>query len=198
MLNSRIYIIFIGLFSLLMVAACSAPTQPATPKETFETYSKAVKKNDITTMKLLLSNETIKLHEQEAKVQRVTLDEIVKREALLNQSQTIVKVRNEKIEGEKATLEVENSIGIWETVLFVFEDGVWKIDKKTTIDLMRDIEDINNKQLDDLINSGRVDPANVNSMPDVTPPPIETKTEASPTPVEIKVQGATPTPVVPQ
>lgn len=192
-MNYRIRNIFIVLLISLVMLGCSTSKEPASPKETFETYSKALKKNDLTAMKLLLSNETIKLHEQEAKRQGVSLDDIVKREALLSQSQTVVKVRNEKIDGSKATLEVENSMGIWETVWFVFEDNAWKIDKKTTIDLMRDIEDLNNKQLDDLINSGRVDPAN--TTPDTSPSPVNTMPDSTPTPVDVTIVSATPTPV---
>lgn len=151
------------LFALLSVA-CSSEKEPSSPKETFRTYSRAVKQKDITTMKLLLSAESIKMHEQEAKAQGVTLDDIVKRETLLNESQTVVKVRNEKIEGEKATLEVENSMGIWETIPFIFEGGEWKIDKKGYQErLMRDIEEINQQQLDDVINKGRIDPSNSQS-----------------------------------
>lgn len=192
-MNYRIRNIFTVLLISLAMLGCATSKEPASPKETFETYSKALKKNDLTTMKLLLSNETIKLHDEEAKKQGVSLDDIVKREALLSQSQTVVKVRNEKIDGQKASLEVENSIGIWETVWFVFEDNAWKIDKKTTIDLMRDIEDVNNKQLDDLINSGRIDPANTN--PESSPSTADPALEASPTPVKVTIAQTTPTPI---
>lgn len=186
---------FLFLLTSIFAVACSAPKEPASPKETFETYSKALKKNDITAMKLLLSAETIKMHEQEAKRQGVALDDIVKREALLSQNQKVVKVRNEKIDGQKATLEVENQIGIWELVSFVFEEGEWKIDKKTTIDMIRDIEDTTNKQLDDLINSGRIDPTGAEPSPTSEASPTATTAPiASPTPVTSFV-GATPTPV---
>ena len=106
-------------------------------------------------MKLLLSTETLKMHGQEAKAQNVTLDEIVKRETLFSQTQTLVEFRNEKIDGDKATLEVKNSFGSWETVPFVMEEGNWKIDKKGYADrLMQEIEQ-NNQQLDDIINQGK-------------------------------------------
>lgn len=95
------------------------------------------------------------MHEQEAKAQNVPLEDIVKRETLFAEDQKTVKLRNEKIEGDKATLEVENSFGSWETVPFVFEDGNWKIDKKGYADrLMQEIEQ-NNQQLDDIINQGK-------------------------------------------
>ena len=81
-------------------------------------------------MKVLLSEATLKMHEQEAKAQGVSVDDIVKRETLFGENQTTVEYRDEKIEGEKATLQVKTQYGSWETVPFVREDGVWKIDKQ--------------------------------------------------------------------
>ena len=139
----------------LFVSACSSERQPATPVETFQTYVKAFKKKDITTMKLLLSKDTIKMHEQEAKAQSVTLDDVVKRETLFSEGQRVVEFRNEKIEGDTATLEVKNSFGSWETVPFLREDGDWKIDKKGYADrLMREVEE-STQQMDDFINQGK-------------------------------------------
>ena len=104
-------------------------------------------------MKLLLSNASIKMHEQEAKAQGVTVDDIVKRETLFSESQTIVEYRNEKIDGDRATLQVKTSYGSWETVPFVKEEGVWKIDKQDYRDqMMKDIEE-QNRKIDELINS---------------------------------------------
>jgi hypothetical protein len=120
---------------------CSGEKAAATPVETFKIYVKAMKAKDITTMKLLLSNETIKMHEQEAKAQNVTLDDIVKRETLVGEDQKQIEFRNEKIDGQKATLEIKNGFGQWETLPFVFEDDAWKIDKKGYADnFMKEIE----------------------------------------------------------
>ena len=147
--------------AVLMLAAltgfsCSGEKAPATPLETFKTYTKAIKQKDTTTMKLLLSSETIKMHEQQAKEQGVTLDDIVKRETLFTEAQTTVQFRNEKIDGDRATLEVKNAAGAWQTVPFVFEDGQWKIDKKTLADQMiQDIEQTNDQGLNDIINQNR-------------------------------------------
>ncbi len=134
--------------------ACT-PQRPATPKETFMTYIKALKAKDYTTMKLLLSASTIKMHEKEAKSQGVTVDDIVKRETLVSENQTSVEYRNEKIDGDKARLEVKNTLGNWETIPFVREDGVWKIDKQGYANQMiQEIED-QEKKLDELINGNR-------------------------------------------
>lgn len=93
----------------LMLFACGAPKPPASPVETFETYVKALKKKDYTSAKILLSASTIKMHEQEAKAQNTTADDIIKRGSLVADGQTNVKYRNEKIEGDKAAIEVQNS-----------------------------------------------------------------------------------------
>lgn len=147
---------FITLFvSLLLFGSCAGEKAPATPIETFKTYTKAIKQKDTTTMKLLLSKGTLEMHEMEAQAQGTTVDEIVKRETLFTENQKSVKLRNEKIEGDKATLEVENSFGAWETVPFVQENGEWKIDKKGFANLLMEENEKSNKELDDLINQGK-------------------------------------------
>jgi hypothetical protein len=147
-----------NLLALLVIfafsVACTSEKQPATPVETFQTYVKAFKKKDLTTMKLLLSSDTIKMHEQEAKAEGVTLDDIVKRETLLDPGQTTVEYRNEKVNGDKATLEVKNG-GFWETIPFVKEEGEWRIDKKGYADqMMQDVQQ-NGQQFDQTINGNR-------------------------------------------
>ena len=141
------------------LSACGeGEAKPASPKETFVTYTKAIKNKDTTAMKLLLSAETLKMHELEAQAQGTTVDEIVKRETLFTESQTKVKFKDEKINGETATLQVENSYGTWETVPFVLENGEWKIDKKGFAQRMMEEADKSNQELDALINQGRQQP----------------------------------------
>ena len=104
-------------------------------------------------MKVLLSKATIQMHEQQAKAQNVSVDEIIKRETLLGEGQTAVDYKDEKIEGDRATLQYKNSFGTWETMPFLKEDGVWKIDKQGYADLqMKDFED-SSKKIDELIHS---------------------------------------------
>ena len=106
-------------------------------------------------MKLLLSDATIKMHEKEAKAQGVTVDDIVKRETLLSEKQSSVEYRNEKVDGDNASIQVKNSYGSWETVPFVREDGVWKIDKQGYANhMLKDVED-SEKKLDELINGNK-------------------------------------------
>jgi Cu/Ag efflux protein CusF len=153
------------IFAVCLTAlACFSERVPHTPLETFKTYVKAVKKKDTTTMKLLLTSETLKAHEQEAKTMGTTVDDIIKRESLIGESQTAIEFRNEKIDGERATLEVKNSSDRWETIFFLNEGGEWKIDKKGSADnLLREIEEENRKADEQYqINNP---PANNNSIP---------------------------------
>lgn len=163
----------IAVFCLVVLSACSRP--PSTPIETFKTYVKAIKAKDVKAMRVLLSEGTIKMHERQAVAQGTTVDEIIKRETLFTENQRTVEFRDEKIEGDKATLMVKNSYGSWETVPFVKEDGVWKIDKKGYADRMIiDIDEENNRKLDDLINRPPMDQG--------MPPPADAPS-ASPSPM---------------
>lgn len=148
---SRVLILCIVALSI----SCGG-SEPATPLKTLQTYQKALKQKDTTTMKLLLSADTIKMLEQEAKSQGETVDDIVKRETLFSESQKTVEFRNEKIDGAKATLEIKNSFGTWETVPFVLEEDQWKIDKKGYADrLMQDIQQQQDAAFDDLMKQGQ-------------------------------------------
>ncbi len=142
------YVIFAVLG--VVFAACGSP-QPATPTETFKTYARAIRQKDYTAMKLLLSNETLKMHQQEAKAQNTNVDEILKRATVVAEGQRTVEYRNEKIDGEQATLEYKTSYGSWDTMTFVREDGVWKIDKRQQMDQMLQDMDESNRRLDDII-----------------------------------------------
>jgi hypothetical protein len=153
----NIYIYLIVICSLAaMQFSCSGKNEPASPLETFKTYVKALKQKDITTMKMLLTAESLQMLEREAKAQGVTVDDVVKKETLFTENQKTIEFRNEKIDGQKATIEVKNQFGTWETVPFAFEDGQWKIDKKGYLDrFSSDIEEKNQNELDKIINQGK-------------------------------------------
>jgi len=137
-------------------ASCAENQKTAMPLETLKAYTRAIKRKDTTEMKLLLSSASIKMAEQEARAQNRPLDDIVKNETLFSQTQTSLNFRNEKIDGERATIEVENSFGSWDTVPFVKEDGAWKIDKQAIVDRMAEqIEEEQNKKFNELINQGK-------------------------------------------
>lgn len=148
--------VFLLLIVLTMLGGC-AQREPSSPKETFKTYTTAIAKKDTATMKMLLSAESVKMHEDEAKAQGVPIDDIVKRETLFTEGQKKVEFKDEKIDGTKATLEVKDPFGNWQTVPFVFEDDQWKIDKKNYASKLGfDIEQETDQGIQDAINQGRV------------------------------------------
>ncbi len=148
---------FLVVLSACFIFACAGKFVPSTPLETLKAYTLAIKKKDSTQMKLLLSDASIKMADQEAKAQNVTLDEIVKRETLFSETQRSVEFRNEKVDGDKATIEMKDSFETWITVPFVREEGVWKIDKQGFANqMMQQIEEENNKRLDDIINESKL------------------------------------------
>lgn len=154
----RTFLVIVICLALVTVFAACGSDAPSTPVETFKTYVKAIKAKDTKAMKVLLSDATIKMHEQEAKVQNVSVDEIIKRETLLAEGQTTVEYRNEKIDGDKATLQVKSS-GFWQTIPFVREDGVWKINKQGVVDQMLEDMDESNRKIDEMINNSNANPA---------------------------------------
>lgn len=149
---SRFAVIFLTAF----LFACGAGEKLSTPLETLKAYTQAIKKKDTTAMKLLLSDASLKMAEQEGKANGRTLDDVVKNETLFSESQKQLKFRSEKIDGDKATIEVENSFGSWDTVPFVREEGAWKIDKQGLLNQMLEQNDAKQKELDEKINQGRI------------------------------------------
>ena len=139
-----------------LLAACSGgDAKPSTPLDTLKTYTLAIKKKDTTTMKLLLSEATIKMHQQTAKEEGVTLDEIVERETLFAPGQKTAEYRNEIIEGDRATIEMKNSYGVWDKVSFVKEADGWKIDKQAFVNPILQQNEMDNQRLDEIINQGK-------------------------------------------
>ena len=200
----RFYKIIIITFLALTFAACKSDAKLASPLDTLKTYQIAVRKKDATTMKLLLSEGSLKLHQQEAQAQGVTLDDIVLRDTLFPADQRVFNKRNEKIDGDNASIEVENNLGTYDTIHLVLEDGIWKIDKKATseqminevetpsVDFEDQIEQDRKKIEEGMDTQGSPAPdASPTESPSVSPSDSPTPTEptSSPTPAD-----ADPTP----
>ncbi len=144
--------------STVLLSCAGGKSQPASPIETLKTYTKAVKQKDVETMKLLLSDATMKMNELEAQARGIPVDDVIRNETLFSEHQRTVKWRNETINGDLATLEVENVSGIWETVPFVLENGAWKIDKKGFAQRLMQEADKSSQELDSLIDQSRQPP----------------------------------------
>lgn len=118
----------------VMVAGTACNRLGSSPSATLKAYFEALQKKDAAGLKKTLSKGTLEMFEQFAKAQNPpkSLDEALQTglasSTTAPDANKVPETRNEKIEGEKATLEVKNDkTGAWETVPFVKEDGAWKI-----------------------------------------------------------------------
>lgn len=97
------------------------------PMETMKVLNDASKVKDSEAIKKVISKGTLALLEENAKAQGKTVDEIF-REDDGAPFEELPEMRNEKINGDKATVEVKNNrSGEWSSLPFVKEDGVWKV-----------------------------------------------------------------------
>ncbi len=124
------------MYKLAVVALCAflliACQQTATtdknlsPTETMRALNDAAEKKDAETMKKLVSAGTLAQLEKSAKDRNSTVDALLREDAPL---QELPEMRNEKINGDRATIEIKNTaMETWETMPFVKENGAWKIE----------------------------------------------------------------------
>ena len=149
----RLYQTLLILFLALAITSCASNEVPQSPLETLKTYTQAIRKKDVVKMKALLSTGSIKMAEAEAKAQNVAIDEIILRETLFSSDQKTLKFRNEKIDGETAIIEIENSFGSFDRIPFTKENGIWKIAKdKFADEFQKQIEEEQKKAFDEPLN----------------------------------------------
>jgi hypothetical protein len=111
--------------ALLLIALSGAACgKKSTPTETFKAFYEAAKKKDAAGIKKTLSKNLLSRLEDEARKSNQTLDD-----RLINVSlpDTMPETQNEKIDGDKATLEIKVRSDTWRPMSFVKEDGEWKL-----------------------------------------------------------------------
>jgi hypothetical protein len=107
---------------------CGAASQPSieaqsSPSRVMDAWYEAAKKKDVAALKKLVSAESLKRLENP----HVSVDDLLLR-AAEQVPRKPPEVRNEKIDGNRATLEVRNEEkGRWDTIHFVKENGAWKL-----------------------------------------------------------------------
>jgi hypothetical protein len=111
------------------LAACGGGAKASTPTEAFKSFYEAAKNKDVATLKRLMSKATIAEMEREAKGENKTLDQFLADESHKGLPPTMPQVGEEKIEGDKATLQFKSEKAVnWSTAALVKEDGEWKVD----------------------------------------------------------------------
>lgn len=92
------------------------------PTETYRAYNKAVRSKNVKKEKELLSKDSVTMLEKLAKKQKTSIGDLLT--VNLNESE----IRNQKIEGNTATVEIKNEIlEKYDEMPLVKEDGLWKI-----------------------------------------------------------------------
>jgi len=101
----------------------------STPTEAFKTYYNAVKNADVAAFKSIMPKKDLEKMEKEMKEKGTNPDDTLK--VLLKvmgtkMSATMPEIRNETIEGERASIEFKYEEK-WEKMGFIKEDDGWKM-----------------------------------------------------------------------
>jgi hypothetical protein len=120
------------------VAGCKFMSS-SSPTSTFKAFYEAQKKKDVEGMKKSLSKGSLAMMEKAAKEQNKTVDKALTEglDSPAGKSDKMPETRNEKIDGNNATLEVQDEDSKkWDMVYFVKEDNDWKIALDKTLEEM--------------------------------------------------------------
>lgn len=98
----------------------------ATPTEAYKTAFALRQKRDAQGLKKVLSKEILEFFTEMGKLEKKSLDEMIKDLAEKPQAGA-PETRNEKIDGDRAMLEFKDDKGEWQQMDFVKEDGGWKL-----------------------------------------------------------------------
>ena len=97
-----------------------------TPTEAYKTFIVATFNKDIDTIKQTVSSGSMKYLEEAAKQQNTTFAELLIGGKVEEIDREIPEIKNEKISGNKATIEVKNEAGLYDTIPMIKENGEWK------------------------------------------------------------------------
>lgn len=114
-----------GIAALLVFASMACGAKSQTPTEGFKAFYEAAKNKDAAGLKKTISKKFLSQLESEARTMGKPFDEFL---VDVDVPPTMPEVRNEKMDGDKATLEVKGSGDNWRPTKMVKEDGVWKLD----------------------------------------------------------------------
>ena len=99
-----------------------------TPTEAYKNLYEAVKSKNTETIKQNMSKTTQEFAEAMAQMQKKTPEDMYKNGLIEStMSPTLPPMRDERIKGNFAGVEVQNPDGKWQDVPFVKEDGSWKL-----------------------------------------------------------------------
>jgi uncharacterized lipoprotein NlpE involved in copper resistance len=101
----------------------------STPAEADQSLFNAIKNKDKEAVKQLTSKKSLEMLEAEGKKRDMTIDDVLDRQLFANVTlPDKLQQRNEKIDGDKGTIESFSDTGQWIENKYVKEDGIWKAD----------------------------------------------------------------------
>lgn len=117
------------IFAIVFTAACKVSETKFEPKAVINQYIAALEEKNIEKLKENASAKTIVVLNDAAKRSNLSLEEMIKKnEPQIPEILKNPEVRNEKVEGDRATVEIKNPTnGKWDNITFVKEDNRWKI-----------------------------------------------------------------------
>jgi hypothetical protein len=98
----------------------------ATPADAYKAAYAARQKKDVAALKKVLSADALDFFTEMGKEEKKSLDDILKELSERPQAKT-AETRNEKIDGNKATLEYLDDKGNWSPMDFIKEGNDWKL-----------------------------------------------------------------------
>ncbi len=108
------------------VSTDPAPRSAGSPIDTYKAAYAARKNKDVDALRKLMSKEIMEFFTEIGKEEKKTPDDMLKELCEKPQAKTD-DARNEKIDGDRATIEYLDENGKWKTMDFIKEGGGWKL-----------------------------------------------------------------------
>lgn len=105
----------------------SSDTPALSPTDSVKAFIKAYQDKNISELKKYISKDALQTMEKEAEKNKQTLDDMLNKLVSIELPfKDIPEMRNEKIDGDKASVEVKAE-GEWDETPLIKEDGFWKV-----------------------------------------------------------------------
>jgi len=126
-MNTRRMLALTLALALTTLAAAACKGAGSTPTATYKAAYDAIKSKDTAAFKKVITKKDLQEIEDEAKQARKTSDEMLREVMDTFKLPAAAESKDEKIDGDKATLQVKSENDQWNTINFVKEDGEWKM-----------------------------------------------------------------------
>ncbi|MBD0325498.1 MAG: DUF4878 domain-containing protein [Pyrinomonadaceae bacterium] len=127
LMNTRRMLALVLALALTTLATAACNRAGSSPTATYKAAYAAMKNKDVAGFKKVMTKESQKDIEELAKKMNKSSDDMLK--DMMNEFKLPPsdESKDEKIDGDNATLQVKDEKGAWETIRFLKEDGEWKM-----------------------------------------------------------------------